>query len=176
MLLLWHPVNVLIHSFHNNSQRLLLRDSQEIFLLDQDLQRDVGNVSHWLACWCHDPVDAMSVHAYSSWWLKDNFFSTARWHCVLGQKILHNSMLIFITISFHFVLAADCCCCCFGFSFFFQTGTCFCILMQNTYSAKDVLLLWFTIGEKPYLRCFIYNHYFLKVTCSLRLETSINTI
>lgn len=23
---------------------------------------------------------------------------------------------------------------------------------------------------KPYLRCFIYNHCFLKVTCSLRLE------
>lgn len=104
MLLLWHPVSALIHGFHNNSQWLLLRDSQKIFLLYQDLQRDVENISHGLilfSCGC------MSVHAHASWWLKDNSFSTPRWDCVLGQKILHDSRLSFISISFHFVLAAD---------------------------------------------------------------------
>lgn len=57
-------------------------------------------------------------------------------------------------------------------SCFFSTGTyVFCILTQNTYSVKGgVLLVCFTMWGKQYLRCFIYNHCFLKVTCGLRFE------
>lgn len=72
------------------------------------------------------------------------------------------TVLSFISMSFHYVLAVV--------IFFLSVIYIFCILMPNTHSVKaDVLMLCFTMWGKPYLRRFIYNHYFLKVTC-LRLE------